>query len=196
MLSYYWSKAREHGLILGSAGKVPAFVAVVVAVITLFNGSIGQFLSAKWEGIEAAWGLLPIAILVLWGMMKAAWEDNQELEAELAKHPLDGAGRPGFDSRGYRTPNGEIQFWIIFIDVRDVEAVRCTVEDPAGVCFSSEWQTGSAFTPGTGEALAFPREFPPAKEAPAGDYKVRWQARGRFSGEALDVRQGTHRIIP
>jgi len=87
-------------------------------------------------------------------------------------------------------------FWLKFLDARDVAAVRCIVEDPAGVSFSSEWITGGAFTPGTGEALAFPREFPPATEAPPGEYKVLWQARREFSAEALDVRQGTHLIAP
>jgi hypothetical protein len=194
MLRYYWSKAREHRLIFGAAGNVSTFFALVFTVLGFFNRPIAQALSERWEGIEATWGLLPVVVLVLWGMMRAAWIENQTLRDELAKHPLDGAGRPGFDSWAAPTGHGEIMFWLKFLDARDVAAVRCIVEDPAGVSFSSEWITGGAFTPGTGEALAFPREFPPATEAPPGDYKVLWQARGRFSSAEVDVRQGTYHI--
>jgi len=84
---FYWNllpKAMK--MLLSATERVTAVVALVAALLALLNQTWSKWLG--WGGFSPAWVLLPIGLLVLYGLLSEAQREAEE-GRRLAKEQAD-----------------------------------------------------------------------------------------------------------
>src|SRR5437867_3899899 len=91
MLAFYWALIRRIPGILFQATNnwlvTATIITFLIGVVISVNRIIGKRFMTSWQGISQWWALLPIGILLLYGIMKANYERVRQLEY-LAYPPI------------------------------------------------------------------------------------------------------------